>query len=105
MVRPPRVATGFAEEVKGAAQHTILVSCSDRQSFLQWEFAKTAEDAHHSFAGAVIVGRRYLYTGNANLTYCSDNGNGELVYRMVGQVVLDAIAVLDADRARGSALA
>ena len=50
---------------------------------------------------AVIIDRRYLYTGGANITYASDHGNGELVFRMVGKIVLDTLVDLQADEARG----
>jgi phosphatidylserine/phosphatidylglycerophosphate/cardiolipin synthase-like enzyme len=50
---------------------------------------------------AVIIDRRYLYSGSANITYASDHGNAELVYRAVGQPVLDAMAELAAEQVRG----
>jgi hypothetical protein len=53
---------------------------------------------------AVIVDRRFLYTGGANITYASEHGNGELVYRMVGQPALDTYDDLAADEARGRVL-
>jgi phosphatidylserine/phosphatidylglycerophosphate/cardiolipin synthase-like enzyme len=47
---------------------------------------------------AVVVDKRYLYTGGANMTYQSDEGgNKELVFRITGQPVLDVLSILDAD--------
>lgn len=65
-------------------------------------FLCTGERRENTFhKKAVIIDRRYLYVGGANITYASDHGNGELVYRMVGHVVSDTLAVLVADQARG----
>ena len=50
---------------------------------------------------AVVIDRRYLYSGGANVTYASERGNGELVFRMMGPVVLETMATLAIDQARG----
>ena len=50
---------------------------------------------------AVVIDRRYLYSGGANVTYASEHGNGELVFRMMGPVVLETMATLAIDQARG----
>ena len=50
---------------------------------------------------AVVIDRRYLYSGGANVTYASEHGNGELVSRMMGPVVLETMATLAIDQARG----
>ena len=48
---------------------------------------------------ALIADKRVMYTGGANFTYQSDDGgNGELTFRMLGQPVLDTLAILDRDR-------
>ncbi len=53
--------------------------------------------SHGSFRKrAVVVDRRFLYTGSPNLTYQSDSGgNAELTFRMTGQPVLDVTTDLD----------
>jgi hypothetical protein len=47
---------------------------------------------------AVIVDKRYMYTGGANFTYQSDEGgNKEVIYRMTGQPGLDVLSILHDD--------
>ena len=49
---------------------------------------------------ALIVDRRYMYTGGANFTNKSER-NGELVFRTVGPPVAEVLADLAGSRARG----
>ena len=47
---------------------------------------------------ALIVDKRYMYTGGANFTYQSDDGgNKELTFRMTGELVLQVLAILQDD--------
>ena len=47
---------------------------------------------------AVIVDRRFMYTGGANMTNQADaGGNKELIFRMVGPPVLETLAILHED--------
>ena len=46
----------------------------------------------------MIIDKRYMYTGGANVTYQSDGGgNKELVFRMTGPPVRDVLATLQDD--------
>ena len=49
---------------------------------------------------AVVVDRRYLYSGGANITYKS-HSNDETVYRITGPVVLQILGRLAIKRETG----
>lgn len=49
---------------------------------------------------ALVIDRRYLYTGNGNFTHCSRTKNQEFLFRMTGPMVAEVLEDLAANRAR-----
>ena len=74
-----------------------LRSCGERCTVFLGK-GRTGRGSYH--CKGVVVDRRYLFSGGANLTYASRHFNEEFCYKMVGPVVRQVLERLAGHRSK-----